>query len=333
MTTRERFNAVMRFGRPDRVPLLVETFGDDVLDRWREQGLAAGADPREEAGAEKWEQVPVSLDPRPWPKGPVVNRERLRELKERLDPEDPERLPADWSERAASWRARDVLVQLPIHRGFFLSLGVHDWGSFEEAVAVTKEDPALVRETMEAYRDFYIRLADRVLRDVRVDFATFSEPIGTVHGPLVSPGMYEDYCLSTYRPLIAHLKGRDVPTVALVTFANARVLLRGAVKAGFNCLWAYEVGDDSMDYRSLRAEFGRKLGFIGGIDLDAVLAGGEVLRHEMTSKVPALLAEGGYIPLADGRIRANVPLRNYVEYRTALAEMAAAGRPGGSGRL
>ncbi len=34
--------------------------------------------------------------------------------------------------------------------------------------------------------------------------------------------------------------------------------------------------------------------------------------------MPPLLAQGGYVPLADGRVRANVPLENYLYYRRLL---------------
>ena len=44
MTPRERFRQTMRYGRPDRVPLLSEGMRDDVLEGWHEQGLAKDTD-------------------------------------------------------------------------------------------------------------------------------------------------------------------------------------------------------------------------------------------------------------------------------------------------
>jgi hypothetical protein len=46
----------------------------------------------------------------------------------------------------------------------------------------------------------------------------------------------------------------------------------------------------------------------------------------MEAIVPPLLAQGGYIPLADGRVRKDVPFANYAYYRRLLEEMT--GRPG-----
>jgi hypothetical protein len=60
---------------------------------------------------------------------------------------------------------------------------------------------------------------------------------------------------------------------------------------------------------------------IGGIDLDALRRDKEAIRREVEEKVPPLVADGGYVPLADGRVRADVPLENYVYYRKLLEQV------------
>jgi uroporphyrinogen decarboxylase len=83
-------------------------------------------------------------------------------------------------------------------------------------------------------------------------------------------------------------------------------------------LWACEVNVEAMDYRDLRREFGRHLRLIGGIDLDALRQDKEAIRREVEEKVPPLVTDGGYVPLADGRVRVDVPFENYVFYRKLL---------------
>lgn len=65
------------------------------------------------------------------------------------------------------------------------------------------------------------------------------------------------------------------------------------MEAGFTCLWAIESNPLEMDYRDLRAGFGPHLALIGEIDLDALRHGTRAIRHELESKVPPLLADGG----------------------------------------
>jgi hypothetical protein len=76
-----------------------------------------------------------------------------------------------------------------------------------------------------------------------------------------------------------------------------------------------------MDYGDLRREFGRDLRLIGGIDTDVLREDKPAIQREIEEKVPPLLAEGGYIPLADGRIRADIPFENYVYYRQMLEKV------------
>jgi uroporphyrinogen decarboxylase len=183
------------------------------------------------------------------------------------------------------------------------------------------DDPEFVREAMKIQGEFAVGLAERVLKDVVVDAALFSEPIGGNYGPLISPQMYEDMVLKSYEPVLDVLRTYNVETIVLVTYANARALIPSMLKWGFNCLWACEVNIEAMDYRELRQEFGRDLRLIGGIDLDTLRRNKEAVRREVEEKVPPLVADGGYVPLADGRVRADVPYENYVYYRELLEKV------------
>jgi uroporphyrinogen decarboxylase len=213
---------------------------------------------------------------------------------------------------------------LRIHRGFFLTMGVYDWRRFYELMDLLIDDPEFVREAMAIQGVFAAALAERVLRDVNVDAALFSEPIGGSDQPLISPQMYEDLVLTSYEPVLEVLRRYEVETIVFVTYANARILLPSILKWGFNCLWACEVNIEAMDYRALRREFGPELRLIGGIDLDTLRQDKEAIRREVEEKVPPLVAEGGYVPLADGRVRADVPFENYVYYRRLLEEITQA---------
>ena len=317
----------MRYGTPDRVPYFEEGLRDDVLERWHEQGLPADADLAELFHTDRREMVPVDLEPRPRLKKWPTSRRGLKALRRRLDPDDPARLPEDWPRRVEAWRSREHVLQLPIHRGFFLTMGVNDWRRFEEVLYLLADAPALVAEMMAIHGEFLARLAERVLRDVEIDFATFSEPIGGSNDPILSPWTYERVVLRSYAPILDALRCGGVGTVIFLTYANARVLLPSVLDAGFDGLWACEVETGAMDYRALRRRFGRSLRLIGGIDLDALLRGKDAIRREIETKVPPLLAEGGYVPLADGRVRVNVPFENYAYYRRVLQEVVQAAAP------
>ena len=328
MNARRRFLETMRFGSPDRAPLFEEGLRDGVRERWTQEGLPADADLAARFHYDARERVPVALEPRGPSGGDPSSRRGLADLRRRLDAADPSRLPDDWPQRVRAWRTRRHVLELPIHSGLFLTLGVGGWQTFEQAGCLLADEPGLVGEILAVHGEFAAAMARRVLREVEVDFASFSEPIGSTFGPLISPRMYEDLVLPSYRPILDALRAGGVETIVLVTYANARSLLGGALAAGFNALWACEAGCDAMDYLSLRRQFGPDLRLIGGIDLDALLAGEDAIAREIARTVPPLLAQGGYVPLADGRVRENVPFHAYRHYR-ALLEQAAVAAGGG----
>jgi uroporphyrinogen-III decarboxylase len=308
----------MHYGRPDRLPYFEEGIREEVVEVWRQQGLAADADLASLFPSDPVEHIEPDFDPRPefehWPD----SRAELVELEKRLDPADPARLPENWSEQVQALKHRDTVRMLDVHQGLFLSAGIMGWGRFAEVMRALIEDPGYVHELMAIYGAFTAALAERILSEVSIDAAVFSEPIGDNGGPLISPKMYEEFVLSSYEPLLQVLERHGVDTLVFITYANARILIPSILERGFNCLWACEVFIDAMDYRDIRREFGRKLRLIGGIDLDALRQGKDAIREEIEAKVPPLVASGGYVPLADGRVREDVAFEDYAYYREML---------------
>jgi hypothetical protein len=321
MTSRERFRETMDYGQPDRVPYFEEGIRDDVLKAWQKQGLAKAADLARMFPSDHRERLQVDLEPRPKLMAKLDKITDLKKFQRRLNPLDKKRLPSRWPRRARDWQARDHVLMLYVHGGFFKTMGVRNWRSFSDAMVLLMDQPEVVSKRMQIQGEFAARLADRILDEVEIDAVVFSEPIGGNDRPLISPQMYEKFVLKNYEPLLDVLHRREVNTICLQTYANARILIPGILRWGFNCLWACEVNIDTMDYRSLRREFGRDLRLIGGIDLDALRKDKAAIRQEIEEKVPPLIAEGGYIPLADGRVRADVPFDNYVYYRQLLEKV------------
>jgi uroporphyrinogen decarboxylase len=321
MNSRDRFCETMRFGAPDRVPYFEEGVRDDVLRAWRHQGLQRKSEFDVLFRHDRREEIYPDLEPLPRLKQWPSSREDLDRMRRRLNPEDLRRLPRKWPSRALDLIHREHVLMLHVQRGLFLSMGVVGWGRFTEVIELLVRDPLLVHDSLMIQGEFAARMADRVLRDVQVDAALFSEPIAEKRGPLISPKMYREIVLPSYDPLLSVLKRNGVETIVFVSWANPRLLIPAILDRGFNCLWAYEVESKAMDYQDLRREFGRNLRLIGGIDLDVLRQGKDAIRREVAEKVPPLLAEGGYIPMLDGRVRVDIPFDNYLFFKRQLENM------------
>lgn len=321
MNSRQRFCETMAYGRPDRVPFFEEGVRANVIQAWEKQGLPAGVPLTELFPFDQRVEIFPELESHPRLKDWPEDRSQLGALKKSLDPNDPWRLPERWPEVVSSHAKREEPLILRVHRGLYQTLGVTGWRRFEEVNFLLMDKPLLVREMLEIQAEFAAQLVEMVLSEVTVDAAIFSEPINGDSGPLISPKMFEEFVALSYEPILKVLREYGVQTIIFRTYANGRILLPVIMRWGFNCLWASEVNLEAMDYSRIREEYGRDLRLIGGIDVDVLRQDKMAIQREIEEKAPPLLASGGFIPLADGRVRAVVPYQNYVYYRQLLAQV------------
>jgi hypothetical protein len=321
MNSQERFRQTMSYGQPDKVPLFVEGIRKDVINTWQLEGMPPGKSLSELFMSDQRVEITPELEPRPRLAKRPAEGSDIKALERSLDPDDPGRLPAAWPDRVRDWSSREDTMMLRVHRGLYQTLGVSDWQGFADVNYLLVDDPILVHKILEIQANFAARLMQRVLSEVEIDAAIFSEPISDNNGPLISPKMFEAFGFSSYEPLLEVLQRNGVQTIIFRSYANARILVPLVLKWGFNCLWSCEENLGAMDYGAIRREFGRDLRLIGGIDVDVLRQDKEMIRREIMEKAPPLLSEGGYVPLADGRIRANVPYENYVYYRSLLEKV------------
>jgi hypothetical protein len=321
MNSRTRFLETMRFGSPDRVPYFEEGLRKEVLKAWQKQGLSQVSDLQKMFSTDQREEIDLDVNPHPWPRRWPSSLADLKAYSRSLNPNERSRLPENWKKQLPIWRQRQHVLMMRVQIGFFEIMGVEGWQRFHELMVLLHNDPGFVREMMRINGEFVATLTERLLKEVEVDAAVFSEPIGDNHGPLISPKMYADLVLSSYQPILNVLHQHGIRTIILRTYANARLLIPVLMEHGLDCLWACEVNEAAMDYRSLRKEFGRGLRLIGGIDLDVLREGRQAIQREVEEKVPPLLEQGGYVPLADGRVREDIPFENYVFYRQLLEKV------------
>lgn len=311
----------MHFGRPDRVPFLEEGIRQDVIEAWRQEGLAPGADLHQLFDLDRRLEIEPELEPLPYETKWPVSKSGLKEFRRHLDEYDAHRLPDGWAELIKSPSNPECIRILRVHRGFFLSLGVSDWQRFSQVMFLAKDDPTFIHALLELQGEFAAKVADNLLQQTEVDAALFSEPIGGNHGPLISPRLYREMVIPSLQPIFQVLKKHHIENIIMRTYANPRPLLADMLQAGVNCLWAVECLSLDMDYRRLRQEFGRHLALIGGLDVRVLRQSKEAIRREVEEKAPELIAAGGYLPMMNGRVRLGVTYQDYCYYRETLKQV------------
>jgi hypothetical protein len=317
MNSRERFLATIHGDQPDHPPLFPEGIREEVLQSWRTQGLPDGIDLDHLFFYDQFEQ----LDPDVYPNPAILDwstpQQLLPLLRQRLDPEDPRRLSNNWSESVIRWRDRQYPLFLRIHQGLFLSLGIEDWRSFVPAILRLIDQPDFVREVLAIQAGFAARLAVKILRQVDLDGVIFSEPIAGNHGALISAEMYRAFALQSYAPIFDVLRDYRVPAIIWRSYANPANLLPEVVKYPFNVLWLCETPPGALAPAQVRRLVGSNLTLMGGIDSDILRKDNRAIQQAVADVQP-FVEEGRFIPLADGRVREDVPYPNYVFYRQEL---------------
>ena len=207
LTSQQRFHQTIS-GHDVRPPLFPEGLREGVLQGWRSQGFLRRKKLENIFHYDTFEELDIATDLRQTYRDWPTDRQGLRDLRRRIDPEDPRWLPKGWSQKVKRWSQRDYPLFLVVHDGLFLTMGISDGASFSQAMVTLCKDRAYVEELLALQAEFEGGLAARLLREVSFDAAIFSEPIASHQGTLISPKMYAELVLPSYDPLTAdaHVK-------------------------------------------------------------------------------------------------------------------------------
>jgi len=248
---------------------------------------------------------------------PVKTRQDWERVKaERLQPLLDGRLPSDWPaylQRYESHRVPLVIGGLGFYSTPRMLMG-------EENLLVTYyDDPDLIGTMITDLCSFWIALYDRLLAQVKVDVGQIWEDMSFKNGPLISPAMVRQFMLPAYKRLTGFWRDHGIKVVLLDTDGDCWSLIPIFLEGGVTGVYPFEV-NAGMDVVAVRQAFPR-LQIIGGIDKTRIAAGREETERELRGKVPAMLAEGGYIPCFDHYVHPQVSWQDFVYYRMRLREM------------
>ena len=361
MDARERFHRTMQFEEVDRVPWWELGILPATEEEWHKQGLPKEVNWEDFVGLDRFERCPYrwtacpAFEPRVLEETPeykivqdgggVISRVlntggALRHMpqylrfpiesrqdwetfkKERLNPMSPERYPENWDTLVQGWRNRSHVFWA---RGGSLFGRLRGWIGFERFLTLFHDDPDWVHEMMEYMTDFYIGVMQRLLHDVEVDFVYIFEDMSYKNGPMISPKMFRQFMLPRYQRFTSFLRQHGVKWIIVDSDGDATLLLPLWQEGGINGFLPMEVAA-GMDPRVLRKRFGRNLRLMGGLDKRTLVQGRQAMDAELEAKVPALIAEGGYIPHLDHLVHYEMTLEAFLYYRRRLNELTLAGR-------
>jgi len=259
-------------------------------------------------------KMPMYLD---WP---VKDRATWNEYKKRLDPNTPERWPADWDAYAQEINKLGEETPISLRVGSFYGF-LREWVGTERILYMFYDDPGLIEDMMEQMLCLGTEVIKRVLKDIKIDQARFWEDMCYKSGPLISPAMVRKFMMPRYKKITDLLHSYGVDVIYLDSDGNVEQLIPLWLESGINYIWPFEVAAGN-DVVALRKQYGKDLIIGGGIDKRALIKGKEAIREEVMSKVPFLLEQGGYFPTIDHWVPPDVTFENYCYYINLMREVA-----------
>jgi uroporphyrinogen decarboxylase len=252
---------------------------------------------------------------RRWIKCPVESRADWTEMKRRYAPDAPGRLPEDAATLGKELAGREHFVEIHLSGPYWQ---LREWCGFEGLSMMFYDDPKLVREMLEFWRDYVLRLLERAFAHCVPDAVHISEDMAFKGFAMLSPTMVREFLLPVWIAWGEAIRRAGVPVYAIDSDGFVGELIPLWIEAGMSVCDPMEVAAGN-DLAALRRQFGRAMAFRGGIDKRAIAKGGRWIEAEMARLQP-VIDDGGYLPGCDHGVPSDVSWPDYVRYTGLLAK-------------
>jgi uroporphyrinogen decarboxylase len=147
-----------------------------------------------------------------------------------------------------------------------------------------------------------------------VDVLQVADDYGHQDGPMMSLELFDKYVYPRQREVISYIKSRTDAPIMLHSCGSIRQFIPRIIQNGIDAINPVQVSAANMDPAELKAEFGDRIAFWGGIDTQQVLPLGtpEQVAAETRRIIDILGAGGGYVLNSVHNIQADVPPENII---------------------
>jgi len=183
-------------------------------------------------------------------------------------------------------------------------------------------NPDLAYEIMRRVADFYIGLLDRVMTKVgeRIDLIWTSDDIAHQHGMLISLRLWRELIAPHHERLNRRIHGLGT-RVMYHSCGAVRQFIPDLIGIGTDVLDVLQFSADKMDPHEIKTEFGERLCFHGGMDVQSTLPFGteDEVRRVARERINVLGRGGGYILAPTHNVQVDTPPANIVAMYTEAA--------------
>ena len=220
------------------------------------------------------------------------------------------RFGKDWEATARRHRDAGRVVTVGIPGGFDEP---RQMMGEEEICVAYYEQPELIHDMLNTIGEMAFRVLDRVSATVQVDMLSVHEDMAGKSGPLAGPQQIRTFIAPYYRRIWDMLADRGARLFDQDSDGDMNAVIPDFMDAGVNCMHPMEPAAN-MDIVKIRAHYGTRLAFYGGLDKHVIRKSREEIVAELEYKIPPMVASGGCVLALDHRIPNGTPLENYRFY-------------------
>ncbi len=155
-----------------------------------------------------------------------------------------------------------------------------------------------------------------------IDIYRVGDDLGIQSGPMISPRMFRKLVKPYLAEYYAMIHNMTDARLMLHCCGGVRPIMDDLIEIGVDILHPVQVSAKDMEPEELKAQFGDRLCFCGGIDTQQVLPHGtrEDVQEEVQRRIQELAPGGGYLLAAVHAIQPDVPPENVCAmFEAALA--------------
>lgn len=190
-----------------------------------------------------------------------------------------------------------------------------DYRGMANALTDLYMNPEQVHKVNRKVTEFFKAAIRRGITEAGIDGVGFGDDWGMQKGAFISPDMFREFYFPYYKELcdLAHGFGLHV---FLHSCGDAKALIPQIIEAGVDVL--HPIQKYAMDEQEIVAEFGDRLSFWAGMDLQRILPFGTVeeVKAEARHFIDTFYqpGKGKMIFTLNNRLEDNVPLENFVAF-------------------
>jgi len=176
---------------------------------------------------------------------------------------------------------------------------------------------AILDLTLEIHKTFWERMLQEAGDYVHI--VLYTDDYGVQTGPQIPPRLWEKFIFPRLRDLISFIKSNAKVRVMLHSCGGIRPLIDGIIRAGVDILNPIQPRAKGMNRKELSKEYGGKIIFHGGLDVQEILpkASPEIIEKEVKDIINTF--KRGYIFAPAHCVQPDVPPQNILmALRTAL---------------